>query len=410
MFELGQSIVIETAAGSSRHRVRGARKRTFLMVDQEQPLDRLVLGDTVNGLLLTDGVARKFVIRYLGALTEMRLAVFTYPESVVEQPMEGGERYPLNSPATLTLSGNPEPLPVALLDISRGGIRFSTADPVTPDQTFLLDASLGEEMDLVEAPVTTVRVGETAGGFVAGAMFRDLGEENRAGLDRFLLLLEKVAPALSLNRLSSGVGNLFPLSVRCQLIIGRTTYESAFRGQVANHALLTDLPADEKGNVALADRHAELDAVIRYLYDGVAYRFDTRLLRQYTTPATVWAWEYPMRTDHQVLRHEERVRTFAMARLTDTAGERSATLLDLSADGALVTVGGDKAPGVGSRVRLSLRLSENRPVEGLACETRRVRKIGDQTLLGLVFADKQGEPYRSMTSYLHTLQRLASVD
>jgi c-di-GMP-binding flagellar brake protein YcgR len=398
MFGVDQQIILETPHDKFKTVVRGERPQGWLLLDYAKTRPRLDRGAPVTAKTILNGEMLSFQCQALGVMAEIDLLALAWPETITRSPFRKDRRYHIAAPATVETGGvKQEGL---IHDFSAGGCSLTLhgreSRLTIGDRLHLSGVFHGYFVTRLPAAVKN-RAGEERSP-VYGLAFDTTGVDTRRLLNKIDALLcrlddDTLAPPPDESDTPFGVGE------RLNLQIGQNRLATPLRGWRTDKLILTDRPSVD-GKPIIADQSSDLEATVRFLSRGTIYGFATRLVRQYTAPIPLWAWSYPTDLERVGLRKSERLRLLMGGAVAVESGEEAtATLIDLSQDGALVAADTKKTIAVGDTVQLAFTLPDSRKIAGLACKVAQVRVAPNVSYLGLAFADHGGRAHREVVAY-----------
>jgi c-di-GMP-binding flagellar brake protein YcgR len=181
-----------------------------------------------------------------------------------------------------------------------------------------------------------------------------------------------------------------------------------FRGHKEGHYLILDLPNDEDGAaLALKD---EMPCIVRFLFQGKVYAFQSEILRVIRYPYPFIFIPYPQELNSINLREVERYSVRIAATFSEQAMERAGkenyrgTLIDLSDKGCLLEA--EHSFNIDTLLFLAFNLPNEEPILNLACKVRRISKKEAIYHLGLQFLVSEDPDIEKINRYLSYLEGL----
>jgi c-di-GMP-binding flagellar brake protein YcgR len=165
-----------------------------------------------------------------------------------------------------------------------------------------------------------------------------------------------------------------------------------------NNFLISSCPAHEKRSLFLT---ADSEIIVRYLLEGTVYGFTTRILRKYLDPQPFLMLKYPELVEVKSLRGSPRIQTLINVQ---TEKETSWILLDLSYNGALITLKGDAR--VGQRIKLTFNLPDGGEVKDLTAEVVRVVATKQDFQIAVKF-DEGDEQLARVRTFVDSYQNIS---
>ncbi len=181
-----------------------------------------------------------------------------------------------------------------------------------------------------------------------------------------------------------------PVGEPAQAQIEGRKYTTVLRGVAAPKWIFLDIPKHQGKLVSLAKQQA---IKIRYLYNGIVYGFQTKISGVYISPYQILVVKFPKKFERLNLRRNERIKTIIPITVNtpDNRTLEEAAIVNISRDGALLSVNMDAAPEIGSRLKISLKLLDGRKIEDLECVVIHCKNPEGAYLIGVEYEPDGGE-------------------
>lgn len=181
-----------------------------------------------------------------------------------------------------------------------------------------------------------------------------------------------------------------PIGEPAQIQIEDIKYSTFIRGVAPPRYIFLDMPKRHGRLVSLAKQRPVL---VRYINQGIMFGFRSTVNSEYINPFHILVVDYPKQMEKRNLRRSERIKTFfpISVRLSENSEPAEGAMLDLSREGALISVEGDSLPEQGEIIHVSLKLPNRTSVNELACVVRNIRQPSSMSLLGVEFESPEGE-------------------
>jgi len=175
-----------------------------------------------------------------------------------------------------------------------------------------------------------------------------------------------------------------PIGEPVQLQIEDVKYSSFFRGFVPQRCIFLDMPKRDGKLVSLPKSKTLL---IRYIHQGIMFGFRAMVNHEYIAPFQILIVDFPKQIEERNLRRSERIKTFIpiSIRLPENAGPVGGAMMDLSREGALLSIDEGGLPVVGETVRISLKLPSGAVIDDLDCAVRNLREPKSLRMIGVEF-------------------------
>ncbi|MEW5817780.1 MAG: flagellar brake protein, partial [Spirochaetota bacterium] len=187
-------------------------------------------------------------------------------------------------------------------------------------------------------------------------------------------------------------------------------YKSAVVGWKTDHLVIIEMPVLNGVYVNLADG---CTCIVRYIYCGNAYGFETKVLRNINdTKLPLIYLSYPKSVEKISLRRYHRIQTqipaFIEVPVEGNIRRLEGNILDLSVGGCLLDMNGqeDKAVSldIDIRVKISFTLANSgEQVEGILAVVKRVQKTQDNMMAGVQFIDLSPDMLTKISSFCESL-------
>ena len=207
-------------------------------------------------------------------------------------------------------------------------------------------------------------------------------------------------------------GNVFIPGTQVMLEVKRLTegkVTTFFRGCKEDHYIILDYPYYENG-VPFPVKDG-MSCIVRFLYQGKAYAFESKIMRTSKYPYPFLFIRYPEDVDNINLRNSERypirIPVFfnRQALEGDLKNYSSGTLLDLSEKGCLLE--GNESVEQEKILFLAFNLPNQEGIKNLAAKVKRISRRDEFYRLGMMFMvseDPDIEKIKEYLSYLAALQ------
>jgi c-di-GMP-binding flagellar brake protein YcgR len=131
------------------------------------------------------------------------------------------------------------------------------------------------------------------------------------------------------------------------------------------------------------------DCKMRFLKDGIAYGFETKVISINLHPFPVMFFKFPESIEHFTIRKFDRVRSNFPAQLLDKNGNfvADATITDISAGGCGLNVHVREGRALSCANHYEIRFSILETEMQLCCSIRKMRTIRDGHILGIEFSN-----------------------
>jgi len=152
--------------------------------------------------------------------------------------------------------------------------------------------------------------------------------------------------------------------------------------------------------------------VVRYLYKGTVFGFQSKLLEPIFTPKQLLLVEYPKIIEHYDLRSHERIDCFLPANIKIKDKERQGTILDITEKGCrylIKALKGEKFPSVQVDEQITL-MCQFPGIEDEHVVSGKVRNIGreeQETVLGIEFHEITPEVQKIIAHYISTAKEFS---
>lgn len=173
-------------------------------------------------------------------------------------------------------------------------------------------------------------------------------------------------------------------------------YASVIRGWRKLSHILLDRPTLAG---RLAAHRENQHCVIRFLHEGIAYAFESRVVSwnpQMQKGACRIEW--PTHLDAMSFRRHERVRIQLSCRVAMESGTLNGLIEDISLGGCRIC--SPKSVAQGSKAQLSFSLPDGAEINSLECIVRNARREDDKIYLGCEFVPGQAFVETAIASYM----------
>lgn len=174
---------------------------------------------------------------------------------------------------------------------------------------------------------------------------------------------------------------------------------------IGQYVVLSSSSGGRPGNglSALTPRIGDV-LVVRFLVDGIAYGFSSRVTHLIAHPETLIFLEYPESIEQASIRRDRRIASRLPCNLIYSSGERiPALLLDISEGGGkIVTRSIDeayRAPGTAVKLEFTLPPPSN-GVHEIAAKVVRTTQQQQSIVTGISFERRDGNLMESLASFL----------
>ena len=177
---------------------------------------------------------------------------------------------------------------------------------------------------------------------------------------------------------------VIPIGEPVQIHAQENKYKSFFRGFIPSRWIFMDMP-QKRGRLVSFAKQTPLLA--RYIHQGTMFGFRSKVNSEYLAPSKILVIEFPRSVEERNLRRSERIKTFIplKIRLPNSTSLSESAMLDLSREGALLSIEEGEPPEIGEKVYISLRLPDGSYVSELGCVVRNAREPADLRLVGVEF-------------------------
>lgn len=187
-------------------------------------------------------------------------------------------------------------------------------------------------------------------------------------------------------------------------------YKTAVVGWKTDHLVIIEMPILNGVYVNLADG---CTCIVRYIYCGNAYGFETKVLRNINDAKLPLIYlSYPKSVEKISLRRYNRIQTqipaFIEVPIEGKIRKLEGNILDLSVGGCLLDIGVHEEEAVSldidNRVKISFTLvNSGEYVEGILAVVKRVQKTPDNTMAGMQFIDLSPDMLAKIRSFCESL-------
>jgi len=137
---------------------------------------------------------------------------------------------------------------------------------------------------------------------------------------------------------------------------------------------------------------------VRYVLDGVAYKFDTYVYRRIMEPKRLLLLKYPKELDTRVLRRHNRLQM--MLPVTINGQDHDAIIADLSAGGALIDCPAGFMPPQTKKIRLGFLLPDGNEIAALVATIKSFSESSDSVSLRVLFDDDQEDKLQLIRNFI----------
>jgi c-di-GMP-binding flagellar brake protein YcgR len=173
-----------------------------------------------------------------------------------------------------------------------------------------------------------------------------------------------------------------PIGEPCQIQIGQGKYSSVFRGHNYPKHILLDGPVSRGTPIVSM---SGVPYVVRFVYNGLVYGFESVLLKQYTNPVNLWAMKYPDEIQVVNLRKSLRIATFIPASFNSGGTTVTGAFVDISEGGGLFKTPGKPPFEPGQTALVNMTLPNGDSINGLGCKICSVKPNGSKVSVGINF-------------------------
>lgn len=173
-----------------------------------------------------------------------------------------------------------------------------------------------------------------------------------------------------------------PVGELCQIQLDQGKHSSFFRGYSYPKYILIDGPVARGAPVVAFSGTAY---VVRFIHEGLVYGYESMLMKQYTSPISLWVMRYPDEIQVVNLRKSQRVSTFIPASFTN--GERPITgaIIDISEGGGFFVAPGKAMIQPGQTAQMDMTLPNGEKITGFECKICSVKPNGSKVSFGINF-------------------------
>lgn len=200
-----------------------------------------------------------------------------------------------------------------------------------------------------------------------------------------------------------------------QLEIGeiRDRLKSALVGMELDQYLILRTPGALSSMTARPDLLPGIPVIVRYLYEGTVFGFESGLIKAIATPRRLLFVEYPRKTEIHDLRAHKRVDCLLPASSAGRGGETAGTVLDLSGRGcryvAKATQDRPLPPfQIGDKLDLRLQFPGIAEDQGVSGVIRNMNKDISQTSLGIQFKDMRSPVRKLIADFISRAEEIVS--
>ncbi|MBF0170882.1 MAG: PilZ domain-containing protein [Nitrospinae bacterium] len=405
MLEIGQTVYLEGLEGKGVASIAAYRPGHYVMLDARNLAWRPEHGVPVTMRAFNNGSYLNFAAKGAGHLTEMGLLTLSAPERTDIHHRRKDRRFFLNLPVPAVVGAGGEQTTLLVKDLSARGLRFVSEDLLEPESPVTLRFAFRPGLGPCTLPGRVVRRDEMIDHYSYGVLF-DQGE--RQGLSVLEAFLGELADFEEYATPEPTSEPQTPAGQSLHMTIGARTFSSRIRGYRLREWLLTDIPCVD-GTPVTATNQGEIEAVVRFLREGVASGFTTTLSRQYTSPAPVWVWRYPDRVERAAVRRSLRYRTALPTELEWEKGSGAAMMIDISAGGGRFAITG-AAPQKGEAVKLAMSLPDGGVVTGVIADVRCVTVVERVAYVGISFRQEPSRSFDRLNLFLRQVGRQRSLE
>ncbi|VAX21760.1 hypothetical protein MNBD_NITROSPINAE04-2379 [hydrothermal vent metagenome] len=390
MFEAGRSLTLERGGLKVRTVLRGWKESQYLLVDIPGGLWTTPSKEPILCKLFSAGAARGFKTQFLGVLRELQLLILKYPSNIVDKTNRSSSRFNTTLPVSVLggPDGEQERGKGVITNISKGGCQI-----VCPTHSGRLDigdklylrASLAAGSTIEKAPCQLRRTTRSNGQIIYNVKFNIGVRENLTAVHEFLSNLDLFDLKEKEILTPPGPVDFIPTGEFCQVQVEDFKFNSVFRGHFSPNYFLMDIPS-LKGSVKYIPHDCLI--TVRFIHKGMAYGFETTLIRMYTKPSTICILEYPQQINNIYLRKSLRLNIFLLSKLQAQQRAIDGAIIDLSKGGCLLSTQ-QSGIKVGENCFLESHLPTGAKIDRLLCQTRSLRKRGDKMMMGLDFGKRE---------------------
>lgn len=402
IFKRGLEILLDDSHSKLRATLCGWKTGKYLLI--EEPAGRNVRdGVPLVGRFFHDGCYYGFSVEALGHLPEAHILALKYPDEIVQSSVRKNSRLEVALPVTVFRgaetadTGND----ALITDLSAGGLHFSCFMLFNVGETVGVLGSLAPEQPGTALRVIVRSMKAVGVKYEYGGEFVFAEGETEKALKAKVDKLDHLAHGMIDEGPPPVPSQLAaPVGTRMQFQIGITKIISVLRGSSRKY-LFIDTPA-EKGRPVIVARGAPIH--VKFAALGMGYAFETEIVKQYTSPVSLWALSHPGATRSMTLRRNTRLRTLIPSVIETAVGMRDGAIIDLSEGGALFMAEGDSLSS-DTHVTLNFVLPTGKPLDNIACQVRNTRSEEGKTYIGLSFIDSDPATIGLIKSYCESCSK-----
>jgi c-di-GMP-binding flagellar brake protein YcgR len=173
-----------------------------------------------------------------------------------------------------------------------------------------------------------------------------------------------------------------PVGEPCQIQLDKGKLPSFFRGYSYPKYILIDGPVARSGPVVAVSGTLY---VVRFIHMGLVYGYESMLMKQYSTPVSIWVMRYPDEIQTVNLRKSERMSTFIPASFDSGEGVITGAIVDISEGGGYFVAPGHAAIQPGQTAQMDMALPNGEKITGYECKICTVKPNGSKVSFGINF-------------------------
>lgn len=206
------------------------------------------------------------------------------------------------------------------------------------------------------------------------------------------------------NRICLDIGTKLRVEIQGVLM----SLESILVGMEEGHYLIIRTPGPLgaiKNKIFIGN-----DMIVKYLYKGSVFAFQTRVLDIYTKPVKLLFLEYPKLVESHEIRAHKRIKCFIPADVTIGKVQKQGVIGDISDGGGsciFKVAKNEKMPSIrlNSQVSFSCQFPGLKESVLLYGEVKNIKKSIDEVKIGFVFTDRNVDETKNIISqYVYSLR------
>lgn len=173
-----------------------------------------------------------------------------------------------------------------------------------------------------------------------------------------------------------------PVGEPCQIQLDQGKLPSFFRGYSYPKYILIDGPVTRSGPVVAV---SGTFYVVRFIHMGLVYGYESMLMKQYSTPVSIWVMRYPDEIQTVNLRKSERMSTFIPASFDSGEGVITGAIVDISEGGGFFVAPSHAAIQPGQTAQMDMTLPNGEKITDYECKICTVKPNGAKVSFGINF-------------------------